>query len=159
MIRTLYRHPSGTVMSLTADQLADGIKDAQAAIWIDMLAPTPEEFDLVLTQLFHFHPLAVEDAIQDSHVPKVDDYTSYLFLVAHTIRLGDEKMDLDTYELDMFLGGNYLITMHEIPMTSIDRLWDPTYHDERGLARGAAMLLYELLDRQVDTYTPLIDQF
>ena len=159
MIRTLYRHPSGTVMDLAATQLAEGIKDNRATLWIDMLEPTQEEYEWVLTQLFHFHPLAVEDAIRDSHVPKVDDYSSYLFLVAHTIRLGDQKMDLDTHELDIFLGNNYLITMHEIPMTSIDKLWDPAHHDERGLVRGAAMLLYELLDRQVDTYTPLIDQF
>ncbi len=159
MIRTLYRHPSGTVMDLAADQLAEGIKDNRATLWIDMLNPTQEEYELVLTQLFHFHPLAVEDAIRDSHVPKVDDYNSYLFVVAHTIHLGDERMDLDTHELDMFLGQNYLITMHDVTMSNIDRLWDPTYHDERGLARGSAMLLYELLDRQVDTYTPLIDQF
>lgn len=159
MIRTLYRHPSGTVMDLAADQLAEGIKDNRATLWIDMLNPTQEEYELILTQIFHFHPLAVEDAIRDSHVPKVDDYNSYLFVVAHTIHLGDERMDLDTHELDIFLGQNYLITMHNVTMTNIDRLWEPAHHDERGLARGAAMLLYELLDRQVDTYTPLIDQF
>ena len=159
MIRTLYRHASGTVMDLAADQLAEAIKDNRATLWIDMIDPTQAEYELVLTQLFHFHPLAVEDAIRDSHVPKVDDYSSYLFLVAHTIHLGDERMDLDTHELDMFLGQNYLITIHEVTMTNIDRLWDPAHHDDRGLARGAAMLLYELLDRQVDTYTPLIDQF
>jgi magnesium transporter len=159
MIRTLFLHSSGTVMELADTQLADAIKDSQAKLWIDMLDPTLDEYHLVLNDLFRFHPLAVEDAIQDSHVPKLDDYRNYLFLVAHTIHLGDEKMDLDTHELDVFLGNNYLITMHDVPMKSIDRLWEPTHHQERGLGRGPAMLLYELLDRQVDTYTPLLDQF
>ncbi len=160
MIRTLYRHRSGTIlMDLAKDQLASAIRDNQARIWIDLMAPTAEESDWVLRQLYHFHPLAVEDAINDSHVPKVDDYGNYLYLVFHTVTLGDERMDIHTDEVDVFLGANFLITLHDQPRTSIDRLWVPENHQQNGLSRGPAFLLYELLDRQIDTYTPLIDRF
>ena len=38
-------------------------------------------------------------------------------------------------------------------------MWNVDYHRQRGLSRGAAMLLYELLDRQLDNYTPFVDEF
>src|SRR5690606_5201753 len=109
---------------------------------------TADEQMEVLDKIFHFHPLAVEDAINDVHVPKLDDYGNYLYLVFHTFRLGDERMDIDTIELDIFLGPNYLITSHVGPSASIDRLWNLDYHRERGLARSPVLLLYELLDKQ-----------
>lgn len=160
MIRILYRHRSGTIVTdLPHTQLRDAMRDNQARLWIDLSAPTDEESHAILAELFRFHPLAIDDAINDSHVPKVDDYGSYLYLVFHTVALGDERMDLHTYEIDVFLGSNYLITMHETPRTSIDKLWDENYHTRNGLAKGPALLLYELLDRQIDSYTPLLNQF
>lgn len=160
MIRILYRHRSGTILTdLAQDQLANAIRDSQARIWIDLFAPTDEESNLILRQLYHFHPLAVEDAVNDMHLPKVDDYGNYLYLVFHTINLGDERMDIHTDEVDVFLGANYLITLHDAPRSSIDRLWNSDNHQHNGLSRGPAFLLYELIDRQVDTYTPVIDHF
>lgn len=160
MIRILYRHRSGTILTdLAQDQLANAIRDSQARIWIDLFAPTDEESNLILRQLYHFHPLAVEDAVNDIHLPKVDDYGNYLYLVFHTVNLGDERMDVHTDEVDVFLGANYLITLHDAPRSSIDRLWNSENHQQHGLSRGPAFLLYELIDRQVDTYTPLIDHF
>jgi magnesium transporter len=160
MIRILYRHRSGAIVdNLTGDQLAGALKDPHAHLWIDLLAATPEEYKLVLEETFHFHPLAVEDAINDLHVPKLDDYGAYLYLVFHSLRLGEERMDIETRETDVFLGQNYLITVHDHQSTTIDKLWNVEYHQERGLARGPALLLYELLDKQIDGYMPLLDQF
>jgi magnesium transporter len=160
MIRILYRHRSGTLLdNLTPAQLPEAIRDSQARVWVDLDAPTDEEYKLILEKTFHFHPLAVEDAVNDVHVPKADEYGSYLYLVFHTFRLGDERMDIDTLETDYFLGQNYLVTAHDHASPTIDRLWDLAYHQDKGLARGAAFLLYDLLDKQLDNYIPLLDQF
>lgn len=160
MIRTLYRHRNGAVViDLPQDQLATAVRDSQTRLWIDLVDPTAEESNWVLNELFHFHPLAIEDAVQDVHVPKVDDYSSYLYLVFHTVGLGDERMDLHTYELDVFLGANYLITLHQRGSDAIEKMWTADYHQQNGLARGPAYLLYDLLDRQIDRYVPILDRF
>lgn len=160
MIRILYRHRSGTIVpDLPVEQLKDAMRDNMARLWIDLSAPTDEESHTILTEFYKFHPLAIEDAVQESHVPKVDDYGTYLYLVFHTVNIGDERMDIHTNEVDAFLGANYLVTMHETPRESIDKLWNAEWHQENGLARGPAFLLYELLDRQIDNYTPLLDRF
>lgn len=160
MIRILYRHRSGAIIpDLPLEQLDGAVRDPAARVWIDLEAPTIEEQRLILEKTFKFHPLAVEDAINEVHIPKVDEYGNYLYLVFHTLKLGGERMDIDTFEIDIFLGSNYLITLHEHVSTSINKMWHDDYHRERGLANGPARLLYELLDRQVDSYIPLLDEF
>ena len=160
MIRVLYRHRSGALVDdLPIDQTPSALKDPQARIWIDMESPSKEEQKMVLSELFHFHPLAVEDVINQIHVPKVDDYGGYLYLVIHSLTAGDEPMDIHTKEIDIFVGPNYLITVHELPSQAINKLWRKEYHQERGIARGIALLLYEILDRQIDGYMDLLDSF
>jgi magnesium transporter len=160
MIRILYRHrSSGIVGELPVEKLQAAVQDKLLNLWIDIQTPSDGEARKVLEEVFRFHPLAIEDALQDTHVPKLDDFGTYLFLVVHTVTLGDERMDLHTHEIDIFLGGNYLVTMHEAPRATIDRLWQIDMHDSHGLARGPAFLLYEILDRQLDSYIPLVDQF
>jgi magnesium transporter len=160
MIRILYRHrSSGIVAELPVEKLQTAVQDKLLNLWVDMLDPTPEEYHLVFEQVFRFHPLAIEDATQDSHIPKIDDYGSYLFAVLHTIVLGGERMDLETREMDIFLGPNYLITSHDEPRMAVDRCWQMDFHDKHGLARGPAYLLYQLLDKQIDSYVPIIDEF
>jgi len=160
MIRTLYRHQSGTIVeNISDDQLTAAFQDKQAAIWIDMETPTSAEYDLVLRGNQQFHPLAIEDAGKDLHVPKVDDYGHYLFLVFHTFSVGEERMDIHTSEVDVFLGENFLITIHPESRPVIDSLWNGNHHRENGLAHGPAILLYEILDCQIDGYMPILDSF
>lgn len=160
MIRIMYRDGDGHVtIDLAPVDLAQAIQDPRGAVWVDMQAPAEEEYKLILEQVFHFHPLAIEDAISDMHLPKLDDYSSYLYLVFHSVRLGTQPMDIFTEEVDVFLGLHYLVTMHDVERRSIDRAWNAEHHASSGLARGPAMLLYELLDAQIDSYIPIIDAF
>lgn len=160
MIRVLYRHRSGAMVDdLPIDQVSSALKDPQARIWVDMECPSEQDQLKVLSDIFHFHVLAVEDVISEVHVPKIDDYGGYLYLVFHSLTIGDEPMDIHTREIDVFVGPNYLVTVHEIPSNTINKMWNREYHQERGLARGIALLLYEMLDRQIDAYMNLLDQF
>jgi magnesium transporter len=160
MLRILFRHRSGTIIpDFPEEQLATAMREPGSRIWIDMEKPSEAEYTRILQGVFKFHPLAIENAVNDSLLPKVDDYTTYLYLVFHTFRMGDETMDIDTHEIDVFLGSNYLITIHDGGSRTIKEIWPEQNHRERGLARGPAMLLYELLDRQLEGYMPLIDRF
>jgi magnesium transporter len=160
MIRIIFRDAEGHVAcDLPLEQLLADLHAKNGTVWIDMQTPSMDEYKLVLEQIFHFHPLAIEDAMNDIHLPKIDDFGTYLYLVFHTVALGHEPMDIDTEEVDVFLGLNYLITIHDQPRRSIEKAWDTEHHLADGLARGPAMLLYELLDNQIDAYIPIIDAF
>ena len=160
MIRIIARNGTGGIsLGLAPEALATTLRADKNYVWVDMQSPTADEYGFVLEQTFHFHPLAVEDAVNDTHLPKLDDYGNYLYLVFHTVTMGDEPLDIHTDEVDVFLGSNYLVTIHDTPRRSIDRGWRREYHETHGLSRGPAMVLYELLDSQIDNYIPIIDAF
>jgi magnesium transporter len=160
MIRILCRYADGSVgVNVPLEELPRLLTEKDTQVWVDMQGESMGDYERTLSQTFHFHPLAIEDALRDTHLPKLDDYASHLYLVFHIVGPGEEPMDIDSQEVDVFLGANYLVTIHEHSRRSIDRNWNAEHHVEIGLARGPAMLLYELLDSQIDNYIPLIDAF
>lgn len=161
MIRIYYRHVSGTlVKDFPRQQLAAALRDGSASLWVDLLAPTEEECQEILTQIFQFHPLAVEDTVQSLLIPKLDDYRRYLFLVIHAIQPGQTPLELSSSEVDIFLGANFLVTVHDQPLGSVEHFWeDASLHETEGLSRGVSMLLYDLLSMQVDRLGRVLDNF
>lgn len=142
------------------EQLSAALRDSSAHLWVDLSDSTQAEQEKVLGEIFRFHPLAIEDVTSSLLVPKLNDYRQYLFLVIHSIYPGEGLVDLVSSELDIFLGTNFLVTIHNREMNAIEELMaDDEYHQSDGLGRGVALLLYELMDRQVDRYGRLLERF
>jgi magnesium transporter len=161
MLRSLCRTSDGLVVTgLSQEAFAGQIQDPGSMLWVDFSGESPEASEPVLRQAFAFHPLAVDDALKESHVPKVDDWGSYLYVVLHAVELDREGATaLDTLEVDAFLGANYLVTHQTRPVAAIDRLWDACQRDERHLAKSSAHLLYTLADELVADYMPVVEGF
>jgi magnesium transporter len=87
MIRSLYRAQDGQIRTdLTVDKFAAAPQDADGLLWVD-LSSEPETCEPILRQTFGFNPLAVDDALEETHVPKVDDWEEYLYLALHAVVL------------------------------------------------------------------------
>jgi magnesium transporter len=110
-----------------------------------------------MRDVFQFHALAIDDALRESHVPKIDNWGDYAYAVMQGIVFNAETIDLEMRELDAFLGRNFLVTHHSEPVEFVDRLWSNCLADQRRLERGADFLLYDLLDLLVSTYMPVVD--
>jgi magnesium transporter len=160
MIRSIYRTEDGQCrFDLTPDDFASAIQDEQGLLWVDFQAEPPETCEPILHETFSFHPLAIDDALRESHVPKVDDWGEYLYLVLHAVVLNQRDGDpVDTLELDIFFGRNYVVTYHERAIEAVDRVWNVAQRDKRYLANGPDHLLYRLVDELVAGYMPLADQ-
>ncbi|MEM3554731.1 MAG: magnesium/cobalt transporter CorA [Candidatus Micrarchaeaceae archaeon] len=162
MVRVLYRDRDGhTRFDLATEEFPQALKDTQSLLWVDFQGEPPETCEPILCGTFGFHPLAVDDALQESHVPKVDDWGQYLYIVLHAVRFqgkDDITARVDTLELDLFLGRNYLVTHHDHPIPAVDRLWVSVQRDERPLRRGADYLAYRLADEVVADYMPAIEE-
>jgi magnesium transporter len=159
MIRSLYRARDGQLRTpLQPDELAMVLQDTGGLLWLDLAGEPPEACAPILRETFGFHPLAVEDALEETHVPKVDDWGEYIYLVLHAVIFdpqGDEP--LHTRELDLFFGRNYLVTYQAQPIAAVDRVWTACQRDERHLQRGAEHLLYLVADELVADYMPVVE--
>lgn len=161
MIRTLYFAPDGHLQTeVGPDAFAAALQDTGGLLWVDLAAEPPETCQPLLRETFGFHPLAVDDALVEAHVPKLDDWGRYLYLVLHAVAFeeGPDGAYMDTLELDVFLGHNYLVTHHVQAIAGVDRVWSACQRDERHLKRGAAYLLYKLADELVADYMPAVEE-
>ncbi|MDZ4788909.1 MAG: magnesium/cobalt transporter CorA [Blastochloris sp.] len=132
--------------------------DKGLIIWVDLDHPTDEETKQVLGELFQFHPLAIEDCVAVSSLPKLEDYDDYSFMVMHAVDFS--KMDkFTTTELDLFLGKDFLVTYHTEDLRSV-RAAIERCHNRQGaqIARGPDRLAHTLLDLMVDNYQPMISE-
>jgi magnesium transporter len=160
MIRALYRTQDGRVHTdLKPDEFAAALQDPQGLLWVDISCEAAETCEPILRETFGFHPLAVDDALEERHVPKVDDWEQYLYLALHAV-VFDQQHDeqLDTLELDIFLGPNYLVTYQVQLIATVERVWTACQRDERHLQRGAGYLLYRLADELAADYMAAIEQ-
>jgi magnesium transporter len=143
----------GRDLELEALRLVQG--DKGLITWVDLENPTDEEIKAVLEGLFQFHPLAIEDCVTPSPLPKIEDYESYLFMVTHAVDYSREEKFAST-ELDFFIGKEYLVTFHRTSLRSVTALIDKLAKNVGPGPRGADRLAHSLLDLLVDNYNPLL---
>ncbi|MBI5380218.1 MAG: magnesium/cobalt transporter CorA [Nitrospirae bacterium] len=142
---------------VAASEIPALLADPHVRLWVDMEAPTEEERAL-LAGVFHFHPLAVEDCIAETHLPKLDDYGEYLFLVVHHgARSPETPGTFATVELNLFLGPRYLVTYHDEPSRTITEVLRRLRKNSPTLARGVDWMLHEILDGVIHNYLPILD--
>ena len=154
---TVYKHENGS--TTIADRVDPAWLSAGSAVWIwvDLDDPTPDDAR-VLTDVFHFHDLAVEDALSEMHHPKIESYGDYLYLILHGIDFSATEHCFTTRDIDFFLGPNYLVTVHPGVSRSIGKIAELCRRNERVLGEGAGDLLYRIVDTMVDNYRPEVDE-
>lgn len=159
MIRTLHFSPDGKLHTdLNLIDLEIALHDPHGVIWVDFQGASNEEAEPILRDTFHFHPLAIDDALQENHSPKLDDWGSYLYIVMHTILFDPVENEVKTIELDFFVGKNYLVTHHDAPVAAVDHIWQVCQRDERTMKEGPDHLLYRILDDIASDYMPVVEQ-
>jgi magnesium transporter len=151
-----YIHENGATRSV--DQIEPRWLDPTAAVtlWVDMTAPTAQETQL-LGDVFHFHPLSVEDARSALQYPKIEPYPHYLYLVLHGIDVTSGQDRFATLDVDFFLGRNYLVTVHDGRSRTVQRLKEICDLHGRFLEEGPAALLHRIVDSMVDNYRPVME--
>lgn len=142
------------------------LADTNLFLWVDLENPTPEETKLVLDDVFHFHPLSVEDCVMVSPSPKVEEYvpkeddrfSPYLFMVIHAVDYSRKDGVFATSELNFFLGRNFLVTFHEVPLRSVTATAERCVKSTVNIARAPDRVAHTLLDLLVDNYKPALDE-
>ena len=159
MIRTIYRNSKGnSTTDVPTTHWKVALHDTGGLFWVDFADEPRERVEKLFTDVFNFHPLAIYDALQQAHVPKVDDCGEYIYIVVHGLSFDEKGYELGTHEIDTFLGKNFLVTHHKNPLLSADHVWNTCQRDPRYLARGADYLLYHILDTLAADFMPVVDK-
>jgi magnesium transporter len=154
---TVYVHEAGTTRCADRIDPAWLEPGSGVSLWVDLDSPTPED-TRILAEVFHFHELAVEDAIAEIHHPKIESYGSYIYVILHGIDFQAREHRFRTKDVDFFLGENYLVTVHPGVSRSIGKIAEICTRNDRVLAEGPAGLMHRIIDAMVDHYRPEVDK-
>jgi magnesium transporter len=129
--------------------------------WVNIENPTEKETEY-LAQNYPFHHLDLDDCLSRIQRPKVDEYKNYLFLVFHFPVFHKEARVTAPSQLSVFIGQNYLITLHKGELKPLVKLFKECQIDEESrqehLGQGSAYLLYRITDRLVDYCLPILNK-
>ncbi|MET9257121.1 magnesium and cobalt transport protein CorA [Streptomyces sp. NPDC003717] len=131
-------------------------------VWLGLHEPTDQEFAGV-AELFGLHPLAVEDAIEAHQRPKVERYGETLFAVVKTVcyveheQLTATSEVVDTGEIMVFLGEDFVITVRHGRHGSLGPLREELESDTAQLAKGPSAVLHAIADQAVDEFLTVIE--
>ncbi len=129
--------------------------------WTDIAPPTEKETGY-LAQNFPFHPLDLDDTLSRIQRSKIDEYKEYLFLVFHFPIYRKAERVLTSSQVSVFIGPNYLITLHNGELKPLVKLFKECRIDEESrreyLSQGSGFLLYRILDRLVDYCLPILNK-
>ena len=126
-------------------------------LWVDLAAPAADEFK-ILSDTFHFHPLAVEDAVAEVPHPKIEPYDGYVYLILHGIDFRAAQHRFATHDTDFFLGPNYLVTVHDGQTRTIAEMHDICERNGHILNEGPVALMHRIIDLMVDHYRPEVEK-
>lgn len=127
-------------------------------LWIGMRAPSHETFARVSQEL-GLHPLAIEDSVKGDQRPKIERYGDGYFVVLRPLRYVEETSDVESGEIMLFLGRDYLVTIRRgeaSPLAGLRAQLETS--DPHALRRGPWGVFHAIIDHVVDQYLEIEDE-
>jgi magnesium transporter len=147
------------------DQYAEHQGYAQAPaqpgelVWIDVRGLTDTAMVERVGSDFELHPLVLEDVLNTQQRAKLEEYDNGLFFIVHHLRLDTEPLELNSEQIAVFIGQQFVISFQEDPD---DTLLTVRKRIQEGVGRlrkkGSDYLAYAILDTIVDNYYLVLDE-
>ncbi len=129
----------------------DAAKGDGDFVWVGLHDPGAAELDRV-SELFELHPLAVEDALHAHQRPKLERYDDVLFLVLKTLWYVDERDAVETGEINLFVGRDFVVSVRHGEGTELHTARLDLEQKTAALGRGPWAVVYAVCDRGGDSY-------
>jgi magnesium transporter len=148
--RDCERHPVDVEPGLL-DRVREEDPESRGFVWVGLHEPTGEEMQR-LQEIFELHPLAVEDAMSTRQRPKVEPYDDMLFMVLKTLWYVDERDEVETGQVAIFLGSEFAITVRQGEGVELSEIRKDLEQRPDLLTHGPTAVAYSVCDRIVDGY-------
>lgn len=155
-----YHDGSSVRAGLSVEEIRDAVQRGGGTLWVDIDIRDPEAVAL-MSDVFHFHPLAVEDSLSPNSRVKIEEYSNFLILIVRTIAFverTEDPYDIETVNLTCFLGANFLVTAHGGDSSPIEETRKLLEKKPELLSTGPSRLMHAVVDEAVNAYFPVLDQ-
>lgn len=137
----------------------EGLLAEEGPKWIDLRGPDEATLGR-LGERYGLHKLALEDCLHLDQRPKLEDYPGHQFVVFHGFSCGEDVAEVTLHEVHVFLGPDFLITVHELEHGAIAAVAKRVEADPAAtIGRGLDFVMYLVADALVDANFPLFERF
>ncbi|HEY3133212.1 MAG TPA: magnesium/cobalt transporter CorA [Gemmatimonadaceae bacterium] len=156
-----YADQSGSIrQNLSRDEIVRAFRSGVGTLWVDV--DTRDDGQVaILKDIFGFHPLAIEEAVNPQSRVKLEEFDLYMLLIVRTVAFcetTEDPYDLDTVNISFFLGKNYLVTVHGDHTNPVATTAELLQRKPELANHGPAKLMHAIVDQAVDAYFPIIDK-
>ena len=133
-------------------------RESPTVTWINIDGVQSTETIEKIGTHFGIHPLVLEDIVNTSQRPKMEDFGDYIYLVLKMLYL--EKHEVQSEQVSIILGPNFVISIQERPGDVFDPIRE-RLRNSKGRVRkmGPDYLSYTLVDMIVDNYFAILEDF
>ena len=139
------------------ESVLDAARGTSDFVWVGLHEPAPGEMDRVAV-LFKLHPLAVEDALKAHQRPKLERYDDTIFLTLRTLWYVDELDAVETGEINMFVGRNFVVSVRHGEGLELHSARIDLEQETAVLGHGPSAVVYAICDRVVDSYEAVAEE-
>lgn len=154
MLRIAARLKDEPVVNVPDTEVSQWIATPDALVWVDIRYTSDDDY-LWLARYFDFHPMAMEDVLERHMRPKVNVFADHTFMVFYGVKLENEEIVLQ--EVELFLGANYVVTVHDEPLPSLEKAFQRWHTNIGSTENDIVALLYTIIDSVLDEYFPVLD--
>lgn len=155
-----YGPRTGIQQRLPVEEIAKALASGEGTLWVDVDTRKSDQVAL-LKDVFKFHPLAIEEAVNPDARVKLEEFDRYVLLIVRTVAFcetTEDPYDLDTVNISFFLGKNFLVTVHGANTNPVETTAELLQRKPELAAYGPARLMHAIVDQAVDAYFPIIDK-
>ncbi|MCX5782761.1 MAG: magnesium transporter CorA family protein [Elusimicrobia bacterium] len=164
MIRAIYLKNGESSTETRVENLPAILAKNPTLLWVDIVIEnnsfTNEEISL-LTETFKFHELSIEDCLFPQYHPKIEEFENYVFAAIHGVRVKAKDLsDFEDaiYEVDIFIGKNFLITVHSGEILFIDSMFEKAKLKPQVELKSLENLLYNIFQRIIVSFESALDK-
>lgn len=134
-------------------------KDTPTVSWINIDGIHEVELIEKLGKTYGLHPLVMEDILDTTQRPKLENFSTYLFFVTKMLYFDETKKKTEIEQVSIILGRNFVLSFQE----RVGDVFEPIRKRLRTSAgelrnRGSDYLAYCLMDAIVDNYFVVLEK-
>jgi magnesium transporter len=145
----------GALKEPSAQALEKALEVGKQGFWLDIENPDESDY-AILQEIFHFHPLTLEDIRHQNQRPKLDEFGDYLFAVLFSAEWVSDELQIREHHI--YISKRYLVSVHLEPSAELKELHKRLKETPELTKRGLPFLFYLVVDKLVDGVFGVIDQ-
>lgn len=139
------------------DELHELVRHDKVFVWVDLSDYEPDDLRRI-ADILHLNRVAVHVTLSPWQRPRLDSFKDHYFVAATVARIDSSSYRIQAGQLDLFVGNNFLVSTHKLPLPFRDNIVVRSRHNPELVDLDSSYMLYIILDELLAYYEGLSEE-